>query len=158
MTCRTEWNGILSYVPRKANQTSFKPGHTRSHISIEKQRATMKAQITAGLRNPPYRPPEKAKGAPGRRNGKWVPVGTRRETLHGYIKVKIDEPNVWLYEHRHVMQQTLGRDLRSDEHVHHKNGRKDDNRPENLVAMPQHAHNRERFPRCATCGYMHPPH
>jgi hypothetical protein len=45
-------------------------------------------------------------------------------------------------EHRLVLERALGRLLGADEHVHHINGVKDDNRPENLVALTKSAHHR----------------
>jgi len=41
-------------------------------------------------------------------------------------------PNGQVYQHRHVMSEMIGRPLRANENVHHVNGKRDDNRLENL--------------------------
>jgi hypothetical protein len=82
-----------------------------------------------------------------------TPIGTSRKSSAGYtlIKVPADYPDVdrtgWAFEHRYIMGQQLGRALRPDERVHHKNGIRSDNRLENLElwTVPQKDPAGQRF-------------
>lgn len=79
-----------------------------------------------------------------------------------YRKLTIDGRTV--SEHRHIVEQALGRALRPDEVVHHKNGDRYDNRLENLEVLSHQAHSEhhnQKHPRvktCAACGAEFEPH
>jgi hypothetical protein len=62
-------------------------------------------------------------------------------------------------EHRVVMARAIGRPLQRTEHVHHINGKKLDNRIENLEILTASEHTRKHHPRiypiektCVICG------
>lgn len=78
---------------------------------------------------------ELAQNRAGEKHYSWK--GGRLKTNYGYILLlKKDHPNARkngrIFEHVFVMSEYLGRPLKKNETVHHKNGIKDDNRIENL--------------------------
>ena len=74
----------------------------------------------------------------GKLNPQWK--GGKVYTEKGYVYIYSPEhPNNvkegYVLEHRLVMEKELGRYLTGDELVHHINGIRDDNRPENLEVL-----------------------
>ena len=130
--------GIYGIKTRPRNQ---RKGIRHTAKAIEKMKIarakqvftaeTRKKMSLAGRGKPkPYFPKRrKSGGKPGNRYiHLWMPDHPMA-TKGGYI-----------YEHRKIMSEVLGRNLKSSEIVHHINGIRDDNRPENLVLTTRVEH------------------
>jgi len=98
----------------------------------------------ARIHNPMKNSETRAKHT-GENSAKWVPPGTRRQHLSRdgliYWLIKRDDGR-WVYEHRYVMENILGRKLKRHEHVHHLDGDTLNNHPLNLVVILHSDHSK----------------
>jgi len=81
------------------------------------------------------------------------PRGYRKElppTAYRYITTPDGRV---IHEHRYVMELAIGRPLRTDEKVHHKNENRSDNRLENLEILSHRAHQLEHGMRNLSWDY-----
>lgn len=79
----------------------------------------------------------------GERNPNWK--GGRTVASNGYVLVRrtghpLADVRGYVYEHRLVAYELLGRPLQRDERVHHINGDRTDNRPENVEVVSTAGH------------------
>jgi predicted ArsR family transcriptional regulator len=88
----------------------------------------------------------------GEKNAYWK--GGKRINENGYVELYMPShpkarPNGYVYEHIYIAEQMIGRPLKSfgmrdarTEVVHHINGIKTDNRPENLLVLGVNEHHK----------------
>lgn len=101
---------------------------------------------------------KKRKFKHGENNACWKGGKWKEHTGYVLVYISPESPyyamarkNSHIQEHRLIVAQHLGRCLALNEHVHHINGIKDDNRIENLKLMSQREHN-EITRLCSECN------
>lgn len=77
-------------------------------------------------------------------NRQRLPIGTKRVNAQGYVVVKVlAGKGPWKLEHAIVAEIKIGRQLKAGEIVHHINGDRSDNRPDNLFVCRNRSHHNE---------------
>ena len=102
-----------------------------------------------------------SKSKKGNKNPMWK--GGKRKTSQGYIGIlKPTHPFCddmgYVLEHRLIMEKQIGRYLHPTEHIHHINGKRNDNRLKNLKLFNDNSeHMKFHFPKGSIFGKnIHP--
>lgn len=106
------------YVVRPAGKAKNRPSYSERKFCSRSCRILYR-------RNNPY--PRDAK------------IGDTFKWKDGYVYEKVLGRG-WLPQHRYIMEGIVGRKLSPLEDVHHKNGNKDDNSPDNLQLLSRSEH------------------
>lgn len=75
-----------------------------------------------------------------------------------YVVIYLGKKNgkkIQKYEHRIVAEKMLGRPLKKNEIVHHKDENKRNNSPDNIVVMTRRDHMKEHHTGCLGSAYRH---
>jgi hypothetical protein len=64
------------------------------------------------------------------KHGRCLDIGTKR-IISNSIQIKVNE-GLWMYEHRYLVEQYIGRKLKSTEIVHHIDSNRKNNKLSNL--------------------------
>lgn len=91
-------------------------------------------------------------------NGKKKSKAATYTDQDGYVQVRHPETGRRIAEHRLVMEQLIGRPLKKGELVHHKNGIRDDNRPDNLELFIGGNHPYGQRASDMVCPHCHQPY
>jgi HNH endonuclease len=82
----------------------------------------------------------RVKGQKDVRPRKQRPIGFAKTDNKGYVWIKTGTGQTYRKRSWIIMEQVLGRVIQLGEEVHHKNGIKDDDRPENLEILTKSQH------------------
>lgn len=128
--CSTHYHRALGYKNQKIDDPIFRRG--LRICSIDGCNEIVKSKDMCNLHYARFR--RIGESGPSTK----IYKGKNRYVNSGYVYLKVDGQRP-MAEHRLVMSELLGRPLAEWENVHHRNGVRDDNRPENLElwAKPQ---------------------
>lgn len=153
INCQATFNGILKSLSSKfvnceyCNKKMFRNKNQleRSKHYYCNTSCQMKAEYSKGIRDK-YETTKIANETLRRRTQDRFDSGQIKKMFdkYGYVHIYVPKEG-FVREHRYIMEQHLGRKLKDEEHIHHINHVKYDNRIENLKITTNSEHGKEHY-------------